>query len=61
MHLGHKVWDTRHEFGDVVIASFESEADAKLFAKTSATKLGGYRMGLLVGTTFQDRKSVPVD
>jgi len=61
METPHLVWDTRHEFGDVVIARFEREADAKLFAKTSATKMGGSRTGLLVGTTFQNREVAPVD
>jgi hypothetical protein len=61
MFMPFKVWDTNHEFGDVTIAQFAVEEDAVLFAKTKATKNGGYNTGMLVGQSYNTRRLVPVD
>jgi hypothetical protein len=56
-----KVWDTNSEFGDVEIARFAYEADAILFAKTKAKRVGGFNTGVMVGTSYETRVSVSVD
>ena len=56
-----RVWNTAHELGDVVIAEFGMANDAELFAKAKAKREGGFVSTLLVGTSYENRKSVSVD
>lgn len=55
------VWDSTHDFGDVVIAEFSDESDAKLFVQAKSSRKGGFHYGLLVGTSIETRRQIPVD
>ncbi len=56
----YKVWNSNHEFGDIVIAKFESFDDAKLFVNAKAGRDGGFVSTLWVGRTFEDRQQIGV-
>lgn len=67
--LIYNVWDSalrlppnsEYEFRDGIIAAFESEEDAILFAKAKASRNGGFKSTIWVGLNVWDRYQIPVD
>lgn len=56
MYQPVKVWETKHDLGDVKIASFAFLNDAILFAQAKASRDGGFVSTILIGENILTRK-----